>query len=246
MLYAEHLKQIASLDAVLHNPARLMIVFLLSRNQSWDYLSLMRETNLTSGNLTTHLNKLLAAGYVDLRKGYIGRKPNTAVALTAAGLAAYKAWGGQIQWALPEGQLPQFQPLREETVPEEEVAEWEIIPEYHHFTSGADYQHLASQDRGGYYSLPEKQDPGYHSAPHKHSPLFRTVSVEPIPDSHPLPAKPDPGYQPVQHWSYSWVKHNPHSQSGCYFIIQEGQLIKILPEYYLNGHFLAALEDARC
>ncbi len=58
MKHQETLNRIAALDAAIHNPARLMIVYLLSRQGALDYLTLMRETQLSSGNLTTHLNTL--------------------------------------------------------------------------------------------------------------------------------------------------------------------------------------------
>ena len=91
MKHQETLNRIAALDAAIHNPARLMIVYLLSRQGALDYLTLMRETQLSSGNLTTHLNTLG------------GRKPHATVHLTAPGRAAYENWGQQIWNALPAG-----------------------------------------------------------------------------------------------------------------------------------------------
>lgn len=96
------LASITALDAGIHNPARLMIVYLLSRKQDLDYLQLMSLTKLSSGNITTHLNKLVDCGYVHITKSFKGRRPHTAVQLSEMGKRAYLAWGNHILQALPE------------------------------------------------------------------------------------------------------------------------------------------------
>ncbi len=103
MKHQETLNRIAALDAAIHNPARLMIVFLLSRRGDLDYLTLMRETQLSSGNLTTHLNTLQASNYIEIVKSFRGRKPHTMVHLSTLGSQAYENWGQQIWNALPSG-----------------------------------------------------------------------------------------------------------------------------------------------
>jgi DNA-binding MarR family transcriptional regulator len=96
------LKTIADFDAGIHNPARLMIVYLLSRCKSMDYTQLMGYTELTSGNITTHLTKLAQAGYISVVKSFRGNKPNTSVQLTEKGSQAYLNWGENILKSLPE------------------------------------------------------------------------------------------------------------------------------------------------
>ncbi len=100
--YEDTLNRIASLDAGINNPARLMIVFLLSRKEAMDYNSVLARTRLTSGNLTTHLIKLEELGYIKLNKSFINRKPNTLIQLTPSGREAYLTWGESISYALPE------------------------------------------------------------------------------------------------------------------------------------------------
>ena len=85
MEHSDALTSINALDAGIHNPARLMIVYLLSRNQGLDYLQLMKQTKLSSGNITTHLSKLLECGYIHITKSFKGRKPHTAVRISEAG-----------------------------------------------------------------------------------------------------------------------------------------------------------------
>jgi DNA-binding MarR family transcriptional regulator len=102
-------KNIIDLDGVVHNPARLMIVYLLSRHKKLDYLSLMRLTGMSSGNITTHLQKLTQAGYVLQQKNFVKNKPHTSLSLTAKGSAAYERWGESVIEALPEKTVARLQ-----------------------------------------------------------------------------------------------------------------------------------------
>lgn len=82
-------RSIAALDRILHEPARLMIVTLLSTVDSADFLYLLHQTGLTKGNLSSHLTKLERAGYVDIEKTFQGKIPATVCRLTEAGHAAF-------------------------------------------------------------------------------------------------------------------------------------------------------------
>lgn len=82
-------RSIATLDRILHEPARLMIVTLLSTVDSADFLYLLHQTGLTKGNLSSHLTKLERAGYVDIAKTFQGKIPVTVCRLTEAGHAAF-------------------------------------------------------------------------------------------------------------------------------------------------------------
>ena len=55
---------IKSIDRIIHEPARLIIVTILNAVESADFLYLQRETGLTKGNLSAHLAKLEAEGAV--------------------------------------------------------------------------------------------------------------------------------------------------------------------------------------
>ena len=82
----------ASLDRLIHEPARLAIVSQLSVVESADATYLLRQTGLTWGNLSSHLAKLSAAGYVHASKSYNGVKPVTMIELTDAGRAAFRSY----------------------------------------------------------------------------------------------------------------------------------------------------------
>ncbi len=83
---------IASLDRLIHEPARLMIVTVLATVAEADFIYLVRETGLTKGNLGAHLVRLEAAGYLEIEKTFHGRVPRTVCRLTDAGMAAYRTY----------------------------------------------------------------------------------------------------------------------------------------------------------
>ncbi|MCB2154700.1 transcriptional regulator [bacterium] len=82
----------ASVDRLVHEPARLAIVSLLSVLESADFLFVMRQTGLTQGNLSSHLSKLEAGGYVDVEKHFEGKRPVTTLRLTQAGRRAFEEY----------------------------------------------------------------------------------------------------------------------------------------------------------
>ena len=94
---AEALRSVTELDRLIHEPARLLIVTILSAVASADFLFLQRETGLTKGNLSAHLSKLESAGYVKIEKTFKGKLPLTVCKLTAAGRKALLQYRRQLQ-----------------------------------------------------------------------------------------------------------------------------------------------------
>jgi DNA-binding MarR family transcriptional regulator len=83
---------LAEIDPVIHEPARLNIMAQLYVLESADFLFLMRQTYLTFGNLSSHLSKLEAVGYVTVKKEFVGKKPHTMLRLTEKGRAAFRKY----------------------------------------------------------------------------------------------------------------------------------------------------------
>jgi DNA-binding MarR family transcriptional regulator len=73
------------LDRLVHEPARLAILTVLSSVKDSDFVFLQRTTGLTNGNLSSHLSRLETAGLVRIEKGFVRNKPQTRVLLTADG-----------------------------------------------------------------------------------------------------------------------------------------------------------------
>ena len=86
------LRAVTTLDRLIHEPARLLIVTILSSVASADFLFLQRETGLTKGNLSAHLSKLEEAGYIACSKFFEGRLPKTEYRLSAEGRQALERY----------------------------------------------------------------------------------------------------------------------------------------------------------
>ena len=93
---SDDLRAVTTLDRLIHEPARLLIVTILASVASADFLYLQRETALTKGNLSAHLSKLEEAGYVKIEKTYKGKLPLSVCKLTASGQKALKAYRQQL------------------------------------------------------------------------------------------------------------------------------------------------------
>ena len=93
-------RDLAEVDRLVHEPARLMILMVLYTMERADFTFLMNATELTDGNLSSHLSKLEAAGYVEVEKGYAGKKPRTRLRLTAVGRQAVEDYRGTMEQAL--------------------------------------------------------------------------------------------------------------------------------------------------
>lgn len=81
---------IDKIDDVIHGRIRLGIVAYLANADIADFNELKSALNATQGNLSVHLRKLEDAGYIQIDKGFTGRKPLTRVRLTQAGRKAFK------------------------------------------------------------------------------------------------------------------------------------------------------------
>ena len=90
-------EEIAGLDKLIHEPARLAIMTILSTSQSADFLALQRLTGLTSGNLSVHLSKLVEAELITYDQKFVGKKPKTQVKITQKGQQALEKHWSQLE-----------------------------------------------------------------------------------------------------------------------------------------------------
>ena len=79
---------LSGIDRVIHEPARLSILAVLRAFESTDFTFLLKQTELSRGNLSSHLSKLETAGYVDISKEFVEKVPRTLVRLTDTGREA--------------------------------------------------------------------------------------------------------------------------------------------------------------
>lgn len=78
------------LDPLLHNQLRLGIMSILMNVEESDFVYLREKTESTAGNLSVQLDKLSTAGYIEVEKGFNGRKPRTLCRISTKGRLAFE------------------------------------------------------------------------------------------------------------------------------------------------------------
>jgi len=81
-------------DDVIHQALRLRIMAALhagnGKGQEFDFARLKSLTQASDGNLGSHIETLERAHYVEVERGYRGRRPRMVIRPTALGLRAYQ------------------------------------------------------------------------------------------------------------------------------------------------------------
>jgi DNA-binding MarR family transcriptional regulator len=85
------------LNPLLHSELRLAVMSILIGVESADFVFLRTETGATAGNLSVQLDKLARAGYIEIEKGFQGRKPRTLCRITDAGRDAFAQYVEALQ-----------------------------------------------------------------------------------------------------------------------------------------------------
>ncbi len=81
---------VRAIDRLIHEPVRLLLMAHLYVVESADFLFLMNQLGLTFGNLSSHMSKLEEAGYINVEKEFVDKKPLTKLSLTEAGRKAFE------------------------------------------------------------------------------------------------------------------------------------------------------------
>jgi DNA-binding MarR family transcriptional regulator len=82
-------KVLSSFNKVFESHVRLGIMSVLTVNKSMDFTGLRETLSVTDGNLASHLRALEDAGYINMEKSFINRKPNTRYTITREGLESF-------------------------------------------------------------------------------------------------------------------------------------------------------------
>lgn len=77
------------LDDVIHTPVRLSVVAASAEADTIDFGYLRDLVEVSDSLLSKHLGVLEDSGYLEVRKGYRGRRPRTCLALTPVGREAF-------------------------------------------------------------------------------------------------------------------------------------------------------------
>jgi DNA-binding MarR family transcriptional regulator len=82
----------SELDRIIHEPARLRILTILAGVDVADFNFLLNTLGLTKGNLSSHVDKLEKAGYIEVKKTFNRRVPHTEFTITPAGREALERY----------------------------------------------------------------------------------------------------------------------------------------------------------
>jgi len=80
----------ARFDELIHAPTRLAIVSLLAASEWADFKFVRDTVGLSDSALSKQLATLEQAGYIEIRRGFVGKRPRTSARLTAAGRRAFE------------------------------------------------------------------------------------------------------------------------------------------------------------
>lgn len=76
------------LNPLLHSQLRLAVMSILLSVDEADFVYLKEQTNATAGNLSVQLDKLSEAGYIEVEKSFVGKKPRTVCRMISTGREA--------------------------------------------------------------------------------------------------------------------------------------------------------------
>ena len=80
------------LDPLLHSQLRLAVMSLLLGTEEADFVYIREKAGATAGNLSVQLDKLSEAGYIDVEKSFVGKKPRATCRITERGREAMAAY----------------------------------------------------------------------------------------------------------------------------------------------------------
>lgn len=85
-------KTFKPLDPLLHSELRLAVMSILLDVPEADFVYLKAQTGATSGNLSVQIDKLQQADYIEVSKGFNGKKPQTICRITDRGREAFESY----------------------------------------------------------------------------------------------------------------------------------------------------------
>ncbi len=80
------------LNPLLHSQLRLAVMSILMNCEEADFVYIRQQTQSTAGNLSVQLDKLNAAGYIEVEKAFKGKKPCTTCRITPQGRTAFEQY----------------------------------------------------------------------------------------------------------------------------------------------------------
>ena len=80
------------LDPLLHSELRLAVMSLLVSVEEAEFSYIKEQTGSTAGNLSVQIDKLAAAGYIEVEKTFKGKRPCTLCRISDKGMNAFEQY----------------------------------------------------------------------------------------------------------------------------------------------------------
>ena len=94
------LRNVIDVDRLVHDPVRYALLAYLHVVARADFTFLLKQLQVSRGNLSSHMSKLEEAGYVAVDKSFVDNRPKTMYSVTKAGKAAFKAYRARMMQAI--------------------------------------------------------------------------------------------------------------------------------------------------
>ncbi|MCF8360229.1 MAG: transcriptional regulator [Prolixibacteraceae bacterium] len=86
-----------ALDPLLHSELRLAVMSILISVEEADFVFIRGKTGASAGNLSVQIDKLSEAGYIEVNKGFKGKRPQTVCKITQKGIKAFEGYVNAIK-----------------------------------------------------------------------------------------------------------------------------------------------------
>lgn len=80
------------LDPLLHSELRLAVMSILISVEEADFVYIRETTKATAGNLSVQIDKLSEAGYIEVERGFLGKRTRTVCKITPKGIEAFQVY----------------------------------------------------------------------------------------------------------------------------------------------------------
>jgi len=98
-------------DEIIHQQTRLQIMATLNAlpsGQAIEFTRLRAIVQATDGNLGAHIGTLENAGYIGVKKDFVGKRPRTRISLTRSGRNAFARHVDFLRGILDEHAAPDY------------------------------------------------------------------------------------------------------------------------------------------
>jgi DNA-binding MarR family transcriptional regulator len=80
------------LNPLLHSELRLGVMSILISVEEADFVYIREKTGATAGNISVQIEKLSEAGYIEISKGFLGKRTRTVCKITEKGVNAFEEY----------------------------------------------------------------------------------------------------------------------------------------------------------